>query len=49
MWDTIKYDADKYCCEHFLIDAYKQYTGIDLAPKLLTRGFFNVQNLRQFA
>lgn len=49
MWNAIIYDADKYCCEHFLIDAYKHYTNINLAPKLLTRGFFNVQNLRQFA
>ena len=48
MWDAIKYDADKYCCEHFLIDAYKHYTGIDISNKLLTSGFFNVRNLRQF-
>lgn len=48
MWDAIKYDADKYCCEHFLIDAYKHYRQIDLSPKLLTSGFFNVRNLRQF-
>lgn len=48
MWDTIKYDADKYCCEHFLIDAYRHYTGIDISNKLLTSGFFNASNLRQF-
>lgn len=48
MWDAIKYDADKYCCEHFLIDAYRHYTNIDLTDKLLTSGFFNVRNLRQF-
>jgi len=48
MWDAIKYDADKYCCEHFLIDAYRHYTGIDLAPKLLTRGFFSAWNIRNF-
>ncbi len=48
MWDAIKYDADKYCCEHFLIDAYRHYTGIDLSKRLLTSGFFNVSNLRQF-
>ena len=49
MWDSIKYDAQSYCCEHFLIDAYRHYTGIDLSPKLLTSGFFNALNLRQFA
>ena len=49
MWDAIKYDADKYCCEHFLIDAYKHYTGIDISNKLLTSGFFCASNLRQFA
>lgn len=49
MWNAIIYDADSYCCEHFLIDAYKHYTNIDLTPKLLTKGFFNVRNLRQFA
>ena len=48
MWDAIKYDADKYCCEHFLIDAYRHYTGIDISNKLLTSGFFNASNLRQF-
>lgn len=48
MWDSIIYDADRYCCEHFLIDAYKHYRQIDLSPKLLTSGFFNVRNLRQF-
>lgn len=48
MWDSIKYDADKYCCEHFLIDAYRQYTGIDISNKLLTSGFFCASNLRQF-
>ena len=48
MWDAIKYDADKYCCEHFLIDAYRYYTGIDISNKLLTSGFFNASNLRQF-
>ena len=48
MWDAIKYDADNYCCEHFLIDAYRHYTNIDLTDKLLTSGFFNVKNLRQF-
>ncbi len=48
MWDAIKYDADKYCCEHFLIDAYRHYTGIDISNKLLTSGFFSASNLRQF-
>lgn len=48
MWDAITYDANKYCCEHFLIDAYKHYRQMDLSPKLLTRGFFCAQNLRQF-
>jgi len=48
MWDAIIYDADKYCCEHFLIDAYRHYTGIDLTNRLLTSGFFNASNLRQF-
>lgn len=48
MWDDIKYDADKYCCEHFLIDAYKHYTSIDISNRLLTSGFFNASNLRQF-
>lgn len=48
MWDAIKYDADKYCCEHFLIDAYRHYTGVDISNKLLTSGFFSASNLRQF-
>ena len=48
MWDAIKYDADKYCCEHFLIDAYKHYTGKDISKRLLTSGFFCASNLRQF-
>lgn len=48
MWDAIKYNTDKYCCEHFLIDAYKHYTGIDISNRLLTSGFFNASNLRQF-
>ena len=48
MWDAIKYDADKYCCEHFLIDAYRHYTGIDISNNLLTSGFFCASNLRQF-
>lgn len=48
MWDAIKYDANNYCCEHFLIDAYKHYTGIDLSTKLLTSGFFKAKNLRYF-
>ena len=48
MWDSIIYDADSYCCEHFLIDAYKHYKRIDLSPKLLTSGFFSASNLRQF-
>ena len=48
MWQSIKYDADSYCCEHFLIDAYKHYTGIDLAPKLLTNGFFKAPNIKNF-
>lgn len=48
MWDAIKYDADKYCCEHFLIDAYRHYTGKDISNRLLTSGFFNASNLRQF-
>ena len=48
MWDAIKYDADKYCCEHFLIDAYRYYTGKDISNKLLTSGFFNAQKLRNF-
>lgn len=48
MWDDIIYDADSYCCEHFLIDAYNHYTTINLTDKLLQSGFFNVQNLRNF-
>lgn len=48
MWQDVRYDKSKYCCEHFLIDAYKHYTGKDLAPKLLTAGFFKPQNLRNF-
>tara|TARA_R110002020_G_scaffold459770_1_gene677964 strand:+ start:1532 stop:1858 length:327 start_codon:yes stop_codon:yes gene_type:complete len=48
MWDAIKYDADKYCCEHFLIDAYKHYTGIDISNKLLTSGFFKAPNIKNF-
>ena len=48
MWDAIKYDADKYCCEHFLIDAYRHYTGKDISNRLLTSGFFCASNLRQF-
>ena len=48
MWDAIKYDADKYCCEHFLIDAYRHYTGKDISKRLLTSGFFCASNLRQF-
>ena len=48
MWNAIIYDADSYCCEHFLIDAYKHYRQIDLSPKLLTRGFFNAWNIRNF-
>lgn len=48
MWDDIIYDADSYCCEHFLIDAYNHYTTINLTDKLLEGGFFNVHNLRQF-
>lgn len=48
MWDAIKYDADKYCCENFLIDAYRYYTGIDISKRLLTSGFFCASNLRQF-
>ena len=48
MWDAIVYDADKYCCEHFLIDAYRHYRGIDISNRLLTSGFFNASNLRQF-
>lgn len=48
MWDSIVYDADKYCCEHFLIDAYRHYTGIDISKRLLTSGFFCAGNLRQF-
>jgi len=48
MWDAIKYDAQSYCCEHFLIDAYRHYTGIDISNKLLTIGFFSASNLRQF-
>ena len=48
MWDDIIYDADSYCCEHFLIDAYNHYTTINLTDKLLKGGFFNVHSLRQF-
>lgn len=48
MWDSIIYDADRYCCEHFLIDAYKHYKQIDLSPKLLTSGFFCAPNIRNF-
>ena len=48
MWDEVQYNASSYCCEHFVIDAYRHYTGIDLTNKLLTSGFFNASNLRQF-
>lgn len=48
MWDAIRYDADKYCCEHFLIDAYKHYTGKDISNKLLTSGFFKAPNIKNF-
>ena len=48
MWDAIKYDADKYCCEHFLIDAYRHYTGKDISKRLLTSGFFNASTNRTF-
>lgn len=48
MWDDITYDKNSYCCEHFLIDAYKHYKHIDLTDKLLKSGFFYAPNLRQF-
>ena len=47
-FDTIRYDKDRYCCEHFLIDCYQHYKGIDLSDKLLSSGFFNAQKLRNF-
>ena len=47
-FDTIRYDKNCYCCEHFLIDCYKHYTGVDLSDKLLSSGFFNAQKLRNF-
>ena len=48
MWDEVQYNAKSYCCEHFVIDAYRHYKGIDLTNKLLTSGFFNACNLRRF-
>ena len=49
MWDDIIYDANSYCCEHFLIDAYKNYRQIDLSNKLLKGGFFYAYALKNFA
>ena len=46
--ERVKYDKQRYCCEHFLIDIYRELTGIDLTNKLLTSGFFNAQKLRNF-
>ena len=46
--ERIKYDKQRYCCEHFLIDIYRELTGIELTNKLLTSGFFNAQKLRNF-
>lgn len=46
--EQIKYDKDNYHCEHFLIDIYRELTGIDLSHKLLVSGFFNIKNLRNF-
>lgn len=48
MWDDIIYDADSYCCEHFLIDAYNHYTTINLTDKLLRGGFFYAYGLKNF-
>lgn len=48
MWDDIRYDKSYYCCEHFLIDAYRHYTGVDLSERLLTSGMFNPKNLKAF-
>ena len=46
--ERIKYDKQRYCCEHFLIDVYRALTGVDLSDKLLTRGFFTARQLRNF-
>ena len=49
MWDKVQYDARAYCCEHFVIDAFKHYKQVDLTDKLLDKsGFFNVKNLKNF-
>lgn len=47
-FERIRYDKDSYHCEHFLIDVYREFTGVDLTTKLLTSGFFHVSNLRNF-
>ena len=47
-FDIIRYDKNRYCCEHFLIDCYKEFKGVDLSDKLLSSGFFNAQKLRNF-
>lgn len=47
-FDTIRYDKNRYCCEHFLIDCYRHFKGVDLSDKLLSSGFFNAQKLRNF-
>ena len=46
--ENIKYDRERYCCEHFLIDVYRELAGSDLSDKLLTSGFFNIHKLRNF-
>ena len=46
--ERIKYDKQRYCCEHFLIDCYRHFKSIDLSDKLLSSGFFNAQKLRNF-
>lgn len=48
MWQDIRYDKNSYCCEHFLIDAYKYYKQVDLSDKLLKSGFFYARNLANF-
>ena len=43
-----QYDKDRYCCEHFAVDAYKLLTGKDVSQALLKNGLFHPSNLRNF-
>lgn len=46
--DSIKYDKENYNCVHFLIDIYKHYNNVDLAPSLLIDNQFKAPLLRNF-